>query len=213
MMRLTNGTRVPVRMEPYGAMFFRSATADMPKRLGGEVKAALSMSCTPLPETSKPRVAQGQFVKSVLTGDDLSGWDAAATLTKGQVDTFLFLNFTYAQPLDVTTSDGLAIDASVPPGQGTPAELLVFLQMTNGDRFLGGTGHYLNSPGSTRVFVMFSQFRPFGATSGQLDLSQVASISLGWGGYLGTAGEQIRFTVKPPQRFNCGPQDESDRGQ
>ena len=48
---------------------------------------------------------------------------------------------------------------------------------------------------------MFSQFKPFGQTQGELDLSKIASISIGWGGYLGTAGEQITLTVKPPQRF------------
>ena len=50
---------------------------------------------------------------------------------------------------------------------------------------------------------MFSQFRPFGETRGDLDLSQVASLSVGWGGYFGTEGERISFTVQPPQRFVC----------
>ncbi len=98
----------------------------------------------------------------------------------------------------------LAERLAVPQGQRTPAELLVFLQTANGDRFLAGTGHYLNMPGSGRAYAMFSQFKPFGETRGDLDLSQVASISIGWGGYLGTAGERIIFTVKPPQRFVCG---------
>jgi hypothetical protein len=51
---------------------------------------------------------------------------------------------------------------------------------------------------------MFSQFKPFEPTSGELDLSKITSISLGWGGYFGIAGQQISFTVKPPQRFVCG---------
>jgi hypothetical protein len=50
---------------------------------------------------------------------------------------------------------------------------------------------------------MFNQFRPFGQTVGELDLSKVASISVGWGGYLGSEGEQIIFAVRPPQRFVC----------
>ena len=201
---LADGTQVPVRLGPYGAMLFRSATADVPKRLGGTVTAALSMSCEPLPVTPKPAVSQGQFVQSELTGDDPSGWRAAATLTKGQVDTFLFLNFAYAEPLNLTACEGLAIDASVPQGQRTPTELLVFLHTANGGRFLAGTGHYLNEPDSTRAYVMFSQFKPFGQTRGELDLSKIASISVGWGGYFGTAGERITLTVKPPQRFVCG---------
>lgn len=201
---LASGTQVPVRLGPYRAMLFRSATAGAPKRLSGPVGAALSITCEPLPKTSGPAVSRGEFVRSELTGDDASGWCAAATLTKGQVDTFHFFNFTFAEPLNLTTCDGLAIDAAVPPGQRTPAELLVFLNKANGDRFLGSTGRYLNEPGSSRAYVMFSQFRPFGQIRGELDLSQIASISIGWGGYLGAAGERITFTVKPPQRFVCG---------
>jgi hypothetical protein len=200
---LADGTQVPVRLGPYGATLFRSATVNVPKRLGGTVEAALSITCEPLPKTPKPAVSRGEFVQSDLTGDDASGWRAAATLTKGQVDTFLFVDFTYAEPLDLTACEGLAIDASVPPGQRTSAELLVFLRMANGDRFLGSSGRYLNAPGESRAYAMFSQFKPFGQTTGELDLSRIASISIGWGGYLGTAGEQITLTVKPPQRFVC----------
>ena len=79
-------------------------------------------------------------MQSELTGDDTSGWRAAATLTKGQVDTFLFLNFAYAEPLNLTACEGLAIDASVPQGQRTGAELLVFLHTADGDRFLAEHG-------------------------------------------------------------------------
>jgi hypothetical protein len=201
---IADGTQVPVRLGPYGAMLFRAATANVPKRLGGTVAADLSITCTPLPTTPKPAAGHGEFVRSELTGDDSSGWRAAATLTKGQVDTFLFLSFAYAEPLNLTACDGLAIDASVPQGQRTGAELLVFLNTANGDRFLAGTGRYLNEPGSSRAYVMFSQFKPFGQTRGELDLSKIASVSIGWGGYLGTAGEQIALTVKPPQRFVCG---------
>ena len=201
---LADGTQVPLRLGPYEAMLFRSATANEPKRLGETVTSALSLSCEPLPVTPKPAVGQGEFVKSELTGDDTSGWRAAATLTKGQVDTFLFLNFAYAEPLNLTASEGLAIDALVLQGQRTPTELLVFLHTANGSRFLAGTGRYLNEPDSTRAYVMFSQFKPFGQTQGDLDLSKIASISVGWGGYFGTADERITFTVKPPQRFVCG---------
>ena len=201
---LTHGTQVPVRLGPYGALLFRATTASIPRRLGGTAAAAFSLDCQALPATAKPGVGQGQFVQSELTGDDASGWRAAATLTKGQVDTFLFLNFAYPQPLDLTAREGLAIELSVPPGQRTGGELLVFLHTAAGGRFLAGTGCYLNSPGARRAYAMFSQFRPFGDTQGELDVSQIASISVGWGGYLGAAGEQLTFTVKPPQAFVCG---------
>jgi hypothetical protein len=40
--------------------------------------------------------------------------------------------------MDLTACDGVAIDVSVPEGQRTGVELLVFLNTTNGERFLGG---------------------------------------------------------------------------
>jgi hypothetical protein len=201
---LADGARVPVRLGPYGAMLFRAAAADTPKRLSGNVDAMLSLTCEPLPKTPQPAAQQAKDVQSDVSGDDDSGWRAAAVLAKGQVDTFLFLNFAYAAPLDLTAYDGLAIDVATPKGQRTPAELLVFVQTTNGDRFLAGTGHYLDASDSRRACVMFSQFAPFGQSQGELDLSKVVSISIGWGGYFGTAGERITLTVKPPQRFVSG---------
>ena len=80
----------------------------------------------------------------------------------------------------------------------------MFLHTTSGGRFLAGTGRYLNEPDSTRAYVMFSQFKPFAQTQGELDLSKIASISVDWGGYFGTAHERITLTVKPPQHVVCG---------
>jgi len=54
---------------------------------------------------------------------------------------------------------------------------------------------------------MFSQFQPFGGsktTKGPMDLSQVAAVRVGWGGYFGAEGEKVTLTVKPPQQFVCG---------
>ncbi|MBN1851233.1 MAG: hypothetical protein JW829_00855, partial [Pirellulales bacterium] len=203
---LTDGERVPVQLGPYEAMFFRSGAANVPKRLGGDVGISLSLRCEPLPNTRKPAVGQGQFVQSELTGHHGSGWCAQATLTKGQVDTFLFLNFDYANPLDLTAYAGLAIDASVPREQKMGGELLVFLNTSDGGRYVAGTGRYLNESGLRRAYVTFSQFQPFGQTYNKLDLSKVASISVGWGGYLGIAGEQVTLTINPPQCFLCGVQ-------
>lgn len=200
---LAEGTQANVRLGPYGALLFRSAAANTPQRLGRVAGVSLSLAFEPLPATSRPTAGKAAPVQSELSGDDASGWRAAATLTQGQVDTFLFLNFAFSKPLDLTASEGLAIDAFTPPDQHTPAELLVFLNTAQGDRFLASTGRYLNEPGASRAYAMFSQFKPFGQTQRALDVSQVASISIGWGGYFGAEGEQITFTVKPPQSFTC----------
>lgn len=59
----------------------------------------------------------------------------------------------------------------------------------------------LNAAGASRACVMFSQFKRFGQTRAEPDLSKVISISLGWGGYIGSEGGRITLAVRPPQRF------------
>ena len=203
---LSDGASVPVQLGPYGAMLFRVKKADATRRLSGVASAGLSLSCEPLPGV-KPTVGQGQFVRSDLTGDGAEGWCAAATLTKGQVDTHLFMSFTYERTLALGDSVGLMIDSSVPDGQRMPAEMLVILHTKDGGEYIADTGRYLNGPAVSRAYVMFSQFKPAGwslPTKSALDLSQVNSIRVGWGGYFGTEGEKVTLTVKPAQRFVCG---------
>ena len=203
---LANGVKVPVRLGPYGAMLFRAAAADAPRRLSGPALTGLAMTCEPLPAI-KPEVGQGQYVRSELTGDSAAGWRAAATLTKGQVDTHLFMSFNYGQPLALAQSEGLMIDSSVPEGQRTSAELLVILHTKEGGDYIAATGRYLNGPGASRAYVLFSQFKPAGwspQAKEPLDRTQVVAIRVGWGGHLGTEGEKIALTVSPPQRFACG---------
>jgi hypothetical protein len=203
---LSEGKKVSVQLGPYGAMLFRAKAADRPQRLGGAGAAGLSLTCEPLP-SAKVTVSGGQYVRSELAGDDASGWCARAALTKGQVDTHQFMSFSYDQPLALGDSAGLMIDSSVPEGQRTPAELLVFIHTKDGGDHIASTGRYLNVPGPARAYVMFSQFKPFGGsktTKGPMDLSQVAAIRVGWGGYFGAEGEKLVLTVNSPQRFVCG---------
>jgi hypothetical protein len=203
---ITEGAKVSVRLDPYGAMLFRAKEIGEPRRLGGIAASGLSMACEPLP-AAKVTVSGGQYVRSELTGDDASGWCARAALTKGQVDTHQFVSFNYGQPPALTESAGLAIDSSAPDGQRTPAEMLVFIATKDGGQYLASSGRYLNAPGAARAYVMFSQFKPFGGsktTKGPMDLSQVAAIRVGWGGYFGNEGEKISLTISPPQRFICG---------
>lgn len=206
---LKDGTQASLQLGPYGAMLFRTEQADAPQRRSqGFGRAGFALTCEPLPAvTAKPSVSQGQYVRSDLTGDNGVGWCSAATLTKGQVDTFLFMGFNYEQPLVLENSVGLMIESSVPEGQRTPAEMLVFVHTKDGGDYIASTGRYLNTPGWVRAYAMFSQFTPFGGTKktkALLDLSHVTAIRVGWGGYLGAEGEKVSLSVKLPQRFICG---------
>ena len=127
---------------------------------------------------------------------------APATLTRGQVDTHLFVSFPYAQPLDLSGYEGLVLDTDVPAGQRTSAELLVFMQTADGGTYLGRTGRFLNVAGTARAYALFGQFAAFGNTQKALDLTQVTAIRIGWGGYFGSEGETVDLTVHPPQALS-----------
>jgi hypothetical protein len=129
-------------------------------------------------------------------------WQAKATLTKGQVDTFLFVRFAYPQLLDLSRADCLEIETWVPPGQRTPTRLLVLLQEKNGGDFFASTPRSLGAPGHDRTFIPLNRFQLAGWSKdadGVLDLTRVTEIRVGWGGYFGKEGEQVAFSLVSPR--------------
>ncbi|HPO37319.1 MAG TPA: glycosyl hydrolase [Kiritimatiellia bacterium] len=199
---VADATRVPLRLGPYGAMFFRAPQAGIPRRLAQAGSVTLAMTCKPLPDAGRPTIGKGTHVRAELAGDAAGGWRAPATLTRGQVDTHLFVSFPYTQPLDLSGYEGLVLDTAVPAGQRTAAELLVFIQTADGGTYLGRTGRFLNVAGAARAYALFGQFAAFGNTQKALDLTQVTAIRIGWGGYFGSEGETVDLTVHPPQALS-----------
>ncbi len=200
------GTNVSLQLGPYGAMLFRVAEIASPRRLNLVRAASPVFASKPLPDVA-PVIGKGEFVQATLAGDAASGWCAPATLAKSQVDTHLFIAFRFPQPVDLRADDGLLLETSVPAGQQTGIELLVIMHTSDGGDYIASTGRLLNSPGSSRSHILFSQFHHAGWSQkgkDELDLSQVTAVNIGWGGYLGTESETISLTAKPPQRFTCG---------
>jgi len=204
---LKDAKKVAVQLGPYGAVLFRAKDIGEPRRLAGTVASNLALTCEPLPAAAKPTVGQGEFVRSSLSGDAAAGWCAAATLTKGQVDTHLFMSFDYGQPLALEQGVGLMVESTVPEGQQTTAEMLVMLHTKDGADYVAGSGRYLNVAGTARSYLMFNRFALAGwsnPSAGALDLAKVVTIRIGWGGYFGREGEKVTLTAKPAQRFTCG---------
>lgn len=153
-------------------------------------------------------MGHGEFVRAELTPDAAQAgpgsraWQAAAVLTKGKVDTHLFTRFHYAQPLDLSGADCLSIETWVPDGQATPNQILVIIHEEGGGDFIAETGRSLATPGSDHTFVALNRFKLAGWSKdadGVLDLKKVGNIIIGWGGYLGTEGEKVQFSVASPQ--------------
>jgi hypothetical protein len=157
---------------------------------------------------TEPAVPHGEFVRAELTPDaplarsGSRAWQAAAVLTKAKVDTHLFTQFHYPQPLDLGNADCLAVETWVPDGQTTPNQILVIIHEEGGGDFIAETGRSLAAPGWDRTFVALNRFKLAGWSQdadGVLDLRRVGDIRIGWGGYLGAEGEKVQFSVASPQ--------------
>ena len=203
---LTAGT-AQLSLEPYGAALFRFASAKPPRRhtiAGGQLPNLILRAVPP----AEPIMGHGEFVRAELTPDTAhSGtgspaWQADAVLTKGKVDTYLFLQFHYPQPLDLNDADCLVIDTWVPDGQSTPSQLLVILHEEGGGDFIAETGRSLTDPGWERTFVTLSRFQLAGWSKdadGVLDVRRIEDIRIGWGGYYGAEQEKVQFSMALPK--------------
>ena len=206
---VAGGNDLALSLGAYEATAFTFAQAVLPERrrlasglLPGFAEAELALG--------EPELAHGEFVRAELAKQNLpgssplAGWQAGGTLTKGQTDTWLFLRFQPARPLDLRGAQGLVLDTWVPPGQRAPAPLLVILREEGGGDFIANTGRMLSVAGRRQVKLAFSAFQPAGWSqdaNGRLDLDRVAEVRVGWGGYLGVEDERIAFVVGAPRTY------------
>jgi len=141
---------------------------------------------------------QGRIVEGGVEQRPNGDWRSHAHLTKGDVDTHLFVSFACEKPLDLRNTICLVVDSTVPEGQGAPTPLRIIVQDAHGAEYIANTDRPLNTPGSVRCFVPLDQFERAGwnqASHSSFDWSAVTTVRVGWGGYLGTQGETIEFTL------------------
>jgi len=216
------GPRVSLKLEPYGAALLRYPSAQLAQTRKLKSDALPHLSQHPVPDV-KPIMIQGEFVRAELTRDTACSkpgspaWRASAVLTRSQVDTFMFLRFSFPEPIDLSDAKYLVLDTWVPEGQQTGNQLLAIVQEKGGGDFLAATGRSLGRPGHQRVFVPLSGLQLAGWSKdddGELDLKRVSEIRIGWGGYLGTEGERLEFSAALPQiGSTSGPGPAMSRGQ
>jgi hypothetical protein len=196
-----------VSFDPYGAAVFRfhSAAASQPRRLDPGALPGLSLRTIPQAEPTSPH---GEFVRADLIPDaahtraGAPAFQSTGILTRTKVDTFLFTQFHWPKPLDLSDADCLALETWVPEDQTTANQILVILHEEGGGDFLAETGRSLAGPAGEKTFLAFNRFKLAGWSQdadGVLDLKKVTEMRIGWGGYLGTEGETVRFSVALPQ--------------
>ncbi len=193
-------------LEPWDAAVFRFTTPRPPARrpLGAGALPGLGFRTL---APAAPTLLRGEFVRAELRPaagptTNAPAWEVAAALTRGRVDTWAFAQFHFSPPLDLSAADCLALETWVPEGQTTANQLLVLLREEGGGDFFAETGRSLAGPGWERSFLPLERFQLAGWSrdpDGELDRTRISDLRVGWGGYLGTEGEQVRFRLAPPQ--------------
>jgi hypothetical protein len=198
---------ISLAIEAYGAALVRFAKPPSPTRHRLTSGDLPHLTVKSLPAVT-PTCSHGEFVTAALRPAPVVGkseqgrFDATAHLTRSRVDTFLFVRFHYDSPPAINASDCLAVDVWVPHAREAAPELLVILHEKDGGDFVAATGHSLGKPGHQRIYLPISRFQLAGWShdgDGVLDSDRVSDVSIGWGGYLGIAGEELRFEVASPQ--------------
>ncbi|OQB36192.1 MAG: hypothetical protein BWY09_02010 [Candidatus Hydrogenedentes bacterium ADurb.Bin179] len=204
---LDSGRGLSVRLDAYGGMLYRFQDAVMPQRKNVESGKIPGMAQKPLPEV-EPSLSKGQYVKGTIEADasrflpERVVRHASATLTRGEVDTFLFACFTYPQPEDLRDASYIIVDVWLPEGQKASVPLLVILCDASGVDYYAQTGVPMNGSGHFCCHVALNHFERAGwcpVKDRTLDAAAISTIRIGWGGYLGMENETVAFSLASPR--------------
>ncbi|GMV95002.1 MAG: hypothetical protein AMXMBFR82_47800 [Candidatus Hydrogenedentota bacterium] len=198
---LSSPNGVPAKLGPYGAMLYRFDEAQRPERKAAAEGSLPGLKLSAFP-TTQPTVGMGEFVDGVIEQTAGGAWHAKARLTKGEVDTHLFVSYSYEDPLDLHSAVCFVLDTTAPDGQSAPTPLRVIVRDAHGAEYIANTDRSMGAPGTQRSYVSLTLFERAGWSQAQtsaFDWSAVTAIRIGWGGYHGSEGETIAFTLSPLQ--------------
>ncbi len=202
------GAPVELALGAYDTAFVTFEEVAPRKRLAGQVGQE-AVRIIPLPDV-KPDWGKGEYVEAELTADeahsttDRPAWKYVGTLTKSDTDTFLFAAFRF-DPQDVSGAEGLDLRLWAPEGQQSPAQCYVMVVDAAGHTWATSLETRLSDFGEFRALVPFSKLTPASweeQAKGPLDLTQVAGVVVGWGGYFGKEGERLEYTTALPALFS-----------
>ena len=214
-----SGTRPPqdiqdsslrLDLEGFGATIVEFDRTTEHRRLKSQGGSLPNLVLEPLARV-EPTTPHGEFVQGTITPTAITittptmqgpAWKVSGLLTKSNVDTFQFVDFSYPTPVDLSGADCIAFDTIIPPGQSGTPQLLAILAEDGGEDFIATTGHSLAVEGTATHYLSIKQFERAGWSKpgdGRLDLRRVRAVRIGWGGYLGTQGEALSFTLGLPK--------------
>ncbi len=193
----------PLRLEPFGGMLFRFERAVQPaRREPGDVALR---AIDGLPEMLAPVCGKGEFVEGGVEPVADAQWRAEATIAKDDVDTFLFASFDFGSPADGSAAD--CVEFGLAAESGVPLSLLVILVDSEGREYVADSGCRTGYAEEQRCCVPISRFERAGWRAfpdGPLNVRSLKTIRVGWGGYLGKAGERVAFQTTTPRLMRIG---------
>jgi len=200
-----------LRLDPYGGMLYRFKKAVLPRRKRVEQGNLPGVTSRALPEAT-PTMARGEYVAAAIETDparatsERTAWRVTGTITKGNVDTFLFAIFGYPQPVDLRDAAYLVFDTWLPESQRAGVPLLVILRDSGGVEYFAEAGPPMNAAGHARCHVPLIRFRRANwrvMPERELDTANISAISIGWGGYYGAEKENVTFSLTAPRMLKC----------
>jgi hypothetical protein len=202
---LASSCNIKLKFPAYGGTLLRFASARLPQRLKATAGSIPEPKLVSLPIV-QPNLSAGEFVHGTVTTAETHAaspaWQAKATITKSKVDTFCMLAFQFAKPLDLRNVDYLRLDMNIPERQTASVSLLLMVGDKSGGQSYVDTGISLASPGHHLCAIQLNRLQPtpwLGTSAKQVDLSDVSNLVVGWGGYHGTEGEKVDFSVSLPR--------------
>lgn len=196
-----SGAAVPLDLPPYGALLLTTPTP-----VTGRVAPLAHGAFKPrlVPFTVAPQevtLSKGTFVSGTATPGAEGWYRVDTTLTKGDVDTFAFLQRRYDRAPFSARAKGVGFSVRVPASTGGQAMYGVFLRTRDGTLWYARGGVSLSEKGTTEVSAAFNAFGVHGkgGTAGRLDPREIVQINFGYGGYFGRAGEKVVFEVSAPR--------------
>jgi hypothetical protein len=158
----------------------RLATADLPRsEMRGEPACAPHVEGTATAADMHGR--PGTFVEARIGETDVDSW------------CFAMLD---VAPGTLGGWEGVRVPIFIPEGQeGSAPRFFVIAVTQDGGEFIAPLNRSLSEPGWATETVWWSDLdrTAWSESDAPLDPARIAAFSIGWGGYFGTAGEEIQF--------------------
>ncbi|MBR2838898.1 MAG: hypothetical protein IKE55_08950 [Kiritimatiellae bacterium] len=188
---LTKGGRIRLALPPYRAVVLSAKVpCAVARRKAGAVRTHQAIPCASDEPEASVKNMKANFAS---TGKD--AWQMSGVLEEGGKDTSHFISWKFPEGSVPDSAEGLVLTLTVPADSETAPRFCVLLHVRGGSYLY--VGQKMDRKGVYRLEIPFSEFKSFGAPFGFVP-SDLRGLAVGFGGYVGQAGDKVSFTVTRP---------------